>query len=153
MTQVSKRPLDKDVYSRIFEIFITAFIEINNKEKAEKFLTEIFSETEQIMIAKRLAIAFLLTKKYSFEAINKMLKVSVSTICRVNSSVKKEKSAYAAILQEVEKHLSQTPNNSLSYILGIIETLLPPARGTNWKEERKKQYKKLQEIENSKKPF
>lgn len=153
MTQVSRRPLDKEVYNRIFEIFVATFIEVNNKEKAEKFLKEIFSDTEQIMIAKRLAIAFLLTKKYSFEAINKMLKVSVGTICHINAAVKKEKSAYSTILKDVEKKISDNSGNTFSYLLGVIETLLPPRRGTNWKEERKKQYKKLQKIENSRKPF
>lgn len=153
MTQVSKRPLDKKIYDRIFEIFIAAFIEVNNKKKAEKFLTEIFSETEQIMIAKRLAIAFLLTKKYSFEAITKMLKVSQATICQVNRFAKKETSGYISILKEVEKHTGDNSGNSLAYILTVMETLLPPPRGSDWKAVRKEQYARLQKLENSRKPF
>jgi uncharacterized protein YerC len=153
MTQVSKRPLDKTVYARIFEIFLSSFAEIKSKDKAKTFLEELFSNSEQIMISKRLAIAFLLTKNYSFEAISKLLKVSLTTICHVNASVKNEKSALKAVLKKVESQKSEVGPNPFSYLLAILDTLLPPMRGTNWKVERRNQYQKLREIDNATPPF
>jgi len=76
------------------------------------------------------------------------LKVSQNTICQVNRFVKKENSGYATILKDVEKNES---GNSFAYLLGIIDTLLPPPRGSNWKEVRKEQYRKLRDLEE--KPF
>jgi uncharacterized protein YerC len=99
MTQVSRRPLDKTVYARIFEIFLSSFAEIKNKNNAKTFLEELFSNSKQIIISKRLAIAFLLTKNYSFKTISTLIKVSQTTICRVSSSVKNEKSTLKTILK------------------------------------------------------
>lgn len=147
MTQVSRRPLDKKVLNRIFEIFVSSFVCVKNKPRAESFLSELFSQTERIMIAKRLTIAFLLSKKYSFESIKSLLKVSQTTICKVNYYVNQEKSGYKTILKDVEKNLE---DGGIEYILGIINTILPPLRGSNWKEERKKQYAHLRDLE---KPF
>jgi uncharacterized protein YerC len=138
VTQVSRRP---------FEIFISSFISIKNKSRAESFLTEIFSDTERIMIAKRLAIAFLLSKKYSFESIKTMLNVSQNTVCLVNRYIKQEKSGYKSVLKEVAKNEN---GNSFSYLLAMIDTMLLPPRGSNWKEVRRGQYKRLRDLE---KPF
>ena len=55
---------------------------------------------------------------------------------------------YGIILKDVEKNES---GNSFAYLLGIIDTLLPPPRGSNWKEVRKEQYRKLRNLEE--KPF
>jgi uncharacterized protein YerC len=152
MTQVSRRPLSKGIFNRIFEIFISSFSHANNKNKARKFLSEVFSESEQIMIAKRLAIAFLLSKKYSFDSISHLLKVSNGTICNVNRFIKKDKSGYSEILKEVAREKSDT-GNSLSYLLEMINGFLPPAIGTNWKEENKKHYKRLRELDELDAPF
>lgn len=84
MTQVSKYPISKEVADRIFEIFLKSFVAIKNKEEADQFITDFLTPTEKIMLAKRLAIAFLLGKGYDYRTIQRIIRVSTSTIASVN---------------------------------------------------------------------
>lgn len=84
MTQVSKYPISKAIYERILEIFFKVFVRIKTKNEAEQFIKDFLTPTEQIMLAKRLAIAFLLEKNYDFRTISRILRVSLTTIARVN---------------------------------------------------------------------
>ena len=88
VTQVSKYPVSRDVYDRIFDVFLKTISDLQSKKQIADFLNEFLTPTEQIMLAKRLAIAFLLTKKYDYKSISKILRVSTSTIGRVALSVK-----------------------------------------------------------------
>jgi uncharacterized protein YerC len=144
MTQVSRQKLEKKVYDRVFDIFVNSFVYVKNRQRAEKFLTELFSPTERIMISKRLAIAYLLSKKYPFDSIKSLLHVSQSTVCKMNYYINKEKNGFLEILKEVEKNKK---DNSIAYLLEMIEGLLPPVYGTNWSEENKKHYQRLRDLE------
>lgn len=64
MAQVSKYPISKDVADRIFDVFIKSFIKVKNVQDAQNLANDLFSPTEKIMLAKRLAIAFLLMREY-----------------------------------------------------------------------------------------
>ena len=84
MTQVSKYPVSKDVYERIFDIFLKTVSGLYSKNKAGGFLKEFLTPTEQIMLSKRLAISFLLSKNYKYREITRILRVSTNTIMRVS---------------------------------------------------------------------
>lgn len=84
MSQVSKYPISDTVYKRILGIFLQSLIKLHTKEESQQFIKDFLTPTEQIMLAKRLAIAFLLEKKYDFRTIGRILRVSVTTIARVN---------------------------------------------------------------------
>lgn len=84
MTQVSRYPISKAVYERILEIFLGILVRIKTKKEAQRFLEDLLTPTEQVMLAKRLAIAFLLEKDYDHRTITKVLRVSSGTIARVN---------------------------------------------------------------------
>jgi len=83
MPQVSKYPVAKDVYERIFEVFLKTISGLKTKGQVADFLGEFLSPTEQVMLAKRLAIAFLLAKKYDYREISRILRVSTGTVGRV----------------------------------------------------------------------
>lgn len=85
MTQVSKYPVSKNIADRIFEIFLKTLVEIKNRDEADEFISSLLTPTEKIMLAKRLAIAFLLEKNYDYRTIRNVIKVSASTIASVNS--------------------------------------------------------------------
>lgn len=84
MTQVSKYPVSKEVYEQIFDIFLKSITTLNTTTLSANFLKEFLSPTEQIMLAKRLAIGFLLINGYDHRTISKTLRVSTGTISRVN---------------------------------------------------------------------
>lgn len=84
MTQVSKYPIRNVIYERILEIFLKTLTKIDSKTEAQQFIKDFLTPTERIMLSKRLAIAFLLEKDYDFRTISEMLRVSMSTVARVN---------------------------------------------------------------------
>ncbi len=102
MSQISKYPISKNVSDRIFNIFIKSLVKANSKT-AQKLVNDLFSSTERIMLAKRLAIAFLLMKNYEYREISKLLRVSLGTIASVNRSLSLGNSGYQIILESINK--------------------------------------------------
>lgn len=102
-SNISKYPISKDVADKIFDIFIKTLIKIKNREDAQKLANDLFSPTERVMVAKRLAIAFLLLKRYQYQEIGNLLKVSTGTISSVNLSCKYGNNGYKLILERIAK--------------------------------------------------
>lgn len=83
MPQVSKRIISKDIESRMFETLWEAIATVKSTKEVQTFLNDLLSPTEKTMMAKRLAIAALLLKGFSYESIKDLLKVSNETIAKV----------------------------------------------------------------------
>lgn len=121
MTQVSKYPVSEKIIERIFEIFLGTFVKINNKEEADQFISDFFTPTEKIMLAKRLAIAFLLEKNYDYRTIRQILKVSGTTIASVNTARQYGSKGYKTIINKIIREeklvnlLEETISNLLSF--------------------------------------
>jgi len=101
MAQVSKYRIPSKVYERIFEIFLKSLAEIKSKNEAEAFIKDFLTPTERIMLAKRLAIAFLLEKDYDFRTISMILRVSTSTVGRVNLARKYGSKGYQKVIKKI----------------------------------------------------
>ncbi|OGM21559.1 hypothetical protein A2863_04260 [Candidatus Woesebacteria bacterium RIFCSPHIGHO2_01_FULL_38_9b] len=89
MTQISRYPISKDVYNRVFDIFLKTITGLYVKKITANFLKEFLTPTEQVMLAKRLSVAFLLAKGYQHREISRILRVSTGTVNRVAYSYKK----------------------------------------------------------------
>ena len=83
MTQLSRNPVHKDVYYSIRDDFIWILSALRTQEETKAFFYDFFTKTERVMFAKRLAIAMMLHKTYTYEEIKFILHVSTSTINRV----------------------------------------------------------------------
>lgn len=125
MTQVSKYPISKNVFDHIFEIFLRTFIKIKNKEQADQFISNLLTPTEKIMLAKRLAIAFLLEKNYDYRTIQSIIKVSSPTITSVNMSLKYGSEGYKRLIAEIirEEKLISLLENSIIKLLSMPSSL------------------------------
>ncbi len=148
MAQVSKYPISKDIADRIFDVFIKTLIKIRSFQDAQNLADDLFSPTEKIMLAKRLAIAFLLMKNYPYREISKLLRVSVTTIASVNLSLKYGRKGYIVTLERISKE-----EQLEGFFASIAEKLLsiPASSGKGsgaWRylrnEVRKSKDKKLQ---------
>lgn len=106
MAQVSKYPIPKNVADRIFDVFIKTLIKIKDTQDAQNLANDLFSPTEKIMLAKRLAIAFLLMKDYQYREISQILRVSLATISSVSKSLKFGNNGYKTILERISKEES-----------------------------------------------
>lgn len=137
MTQISRRLLRTDVQERVFELFITSLGKVRSKTQAADFVKDLLSPTERAMLAKRLSIAYLLSKGYDQRAISQVLKVGLATVSRVNSKLKNGGVGYRRVISQIERE------ESLKEFLGDLEgifTALPP-KGRNWSRWRKEKLK------------
>ena len=63
--------------------FTRMIVDLRTEFYIEKFISEFFTPTEQIMFAKRLAAIMMIHNGYSFSAIERTLKLSPSTVTRL----------------------------------------------------------------------
>lgn len=121
MTQVSRHPVSKAIYERIFKIFLKSVVKIGNEKEAEEFFSDFLTPTERIMLAKRLSIALLLSKDYDYQTIRRILRVSQGTIAGVNVFLKFAGKGYRKIIEKIMKE--ETLKDSLLEISGGVASL------------------------------
>lgn len=129
MPQVSKYPIAQDVYNRIFEIFFKTLVGIKDTNEVKEFVEDFLTPTEQIMLAKRLAIAVLLFKKYDYRSIAKILRVSPTTIASVNIFLKYKGKGYRRV---VKKILAVEKRDEFWNKLDDLLSDIVPPKGRNW---------------------
>ena len=147
MAQVSKRFLHKKVEERILDLFWTSLSSLSTKQRVALFLNDLLTQTEKIMLSKRLAIAFMLMKGHDYPTINDHLKVSDPTIWNVKTSLSLRGQGYKMAIEYImskekwEKFWQDLDN--------LFQQILPPRYGTNWKEARRKQWERRRKQEKS----
>src|SRR3990167_7612872 len=109
MGQVSKRLISKEIADRIFDVFVKSFIKIRNVEDAQKLADDLFSPTERIMLAKRLAIAFDLMMRI-IKVVSKRIK-SIALKVLLRGMLKK-------LFQEILEYSSK---NNKEYLIKIVQ--------------------------------
>ncbi len=82
MSHISKKKLDGSVAKQIYTQLVRVLI-----KNGSKSLAELLTETEQVMLAKRLAVILMLAENFSYYRINKTLGVSTSTIKRLHTQL------------------------------------------------------------------
>ncbi len=100
MTQVSKYPLPQALEEQMFNLFFKALADLRFPSDIKDFLNDLLSPTEKTMLAKRLAIALLLTKDYDHRTIKQILKVSLTTVSKVHFWLKNEGKGYHKVFDK-----------------------------------------------------
>ena len=148
MTQVSRRFLDKKTQEYIFQTFISATSKLSSPSLTQSFLQDLLTPTEQIMLAKRLCIAYMLQKNYPQRAIANTLKLSTTTITRVSTILKSQGTGYKKVIGIML--IDDKISSFFSQLDTLIGKFIPPPKGGNWHEH----YKQKHAYERSKlKPF
>ena len=129
MAQVSKHKLNQQVYTKIFTLFPKFLGRLSRKGQESDAIESLFSRVEQTMIAKRIAISFMLIKGYTYEQISSKLKVSFGTIGKVAEITKKANSHFTKELHDISKEDSFS--DFLNAIGHKLQSTLPP-KGGNW---------------------
>lgn len=139
MSQVSKKKLKRGDFEKIYDQMIRIFGKTGSKKDSEKFLNEFLFTTEKIMLAKRLALIFMITEKIPDRKIAEMLSVSTSTIGRFIDKYNAGDFNYISSLISKNK-------SSFWDIFGILlfATFNPPSRvgmaRYKWFEDAEKKY-------------
>jgi uncharacterized protein YerC len=139
MPQVSKRKLDKGLEEEMFRQFWRSLGQINDSQKSAEFFSDLLTETEKTMLAKRFTAAVLITRGKTATEIKNSIHLTYSTVGSVSSWVKNAKPKTQDILTRISS------DKNWEEILDRIDTLLdklPPRYGTNWKDAGKEKYKR-----------
>lgn len=148
MTQVSRRFLDKKTQEHIFQTFVSAASKLSSPSLTQSFLQDLLTPTEQIMLAKRLCIAYMLQKNYPQRSIADTLKLSTTTITRVSNSLKSQNNGYKQVIDSML--IDEKVSDFFNKLDTLIGKVIPPPKGAN----RQQHYKRKYAYERSKnKPF
>ncbi len=104
MVNISKRPVDE---KKLFKLYQLLFEVINNVEDKDEFfelIKDVLTPVEQIMIAKRIAIIYLLTKHVEQVVIAEHIKVSRATVAKFNLLFYEKKTRLIKIIESFLKN-------------------------------------------------
>lgn len=101
MAQVSRRWIKPETEKTINQMIVSAIALCGSPTQAANFIDDLLTPTEKIMLAKRLAIAYLLLKGCSYVEIKSLLKVSTPTIWSVSLLLKTRGNGYKDIVQKL----------------------------------------------------
>ncbi|MBI1957529.1 MAG: hypothetical protein HYS44_03700 [Candidatus Niyogibacteria bacterium] len=103
MPHISRKHVKRDVFLRMNDRFIRSVINLGDQKSASSFLKELLTSTEQIMLAKRLAVIFMLQHHCSFYRIERVLKISPSTAARLWRKMEAGEFSHICALMRNEK--------------------------------------------------
>ncbi len=83
MSHVSKQRIKKTIADTLVDQLLTFLTTAYTKREARVLAAELFSQTERVMLAKRLAVVVMLERGYSFTQIEETLGVTPQTVARV----------------------------------------------------------------------
>lgn len=86
--QISKRKVNPVLERQLEKTLFQLIVDLKNSQEAEDVMKSLLSQTELTTVAKRLAVAYWLTKGRSYENIKENLKVSSATVADVQQKIK-----------------------------------------------------------------
>lgn len=131
MSQISKRFISKPVQKRLEVLLGESFQCFHSVEEHMEFMDSLLTATEKIMLSKRLAIAYLLSKGYAYRDINQILKVSNPTIRSVDLLLQYKGNGLRRAIQKVQK--IQTWKKFFDEIATAALTIYGYGKGSDWK--------------------
>jgi len=85
--RISKKQISPQKEKELLQTFFQLIVDLKNPQEAERVFKGLLTETEIIMVAKRLAIAKGLSEGTSYNEIRKKFKVSSATISQISSLI------------------------------------------------------------------
>ncbi len=133
MTHVSKKRIKKDVANELADQFLTFLSLARTNPAASVLANELLSQTERVMLAKRLSVVVLLVRGYSFTQIEEALGVTRQTVVRLWKETKKGR--YEKIMRYARQHTRHFKKESaLDTFIRVIHLGMPPRSGKRWQQ-------------------
>lgn len=85
MTKVNPRNLDTNSRMKYLDLLWTSIAQLETREEVKQFFKDLLSESEAIMLARRIEVAKRLLEGESYGRINSELKVGADTIAKVQN--------------------------------------------------------------------
>jgi len=96
MVRISDKPLKREVFLAINKQFTDYLVRAKTKQETKRLISELLTNSEKTMLAKRLALILMLERGHNFSTIRKNLKMSQSTIARLWKDMKNDKFIFIA---------------------------------------------------------
>lgn len=103
MPHVSRFPLKNEVKKEITKSLWWILAKFKTSQEIEKFLGDLLTPTEKTMVAKRLAIAAMLSKGYSGKEIGDVLKVSQTTVTHIKNWLEEGGEGYKMAVKKLSE--------------------------------------------------
>ncbi|NQV88654.1 MAG: hypothetical protein HQ402_03855 [Parcubacteria group bacterium] len=129
MPHISKNKLDDKTFTQIHDKLIKTISGLRNRNTCKDFMGELLTRTEKIMLAKRLAIIFMVNENISIYEISNILQVSPSTVARISNGT--ENNSYNHILKIINK--KQYGDLSTTIEKFILMGMPPRTSKNRWK--------------------
>ena len=91
MVRLSKRPVNKKSLEKVYKLLYEILKKAKNENEFLSLTKDLLSPTEQLMIAKRIAIIYLILKNVDTESICDYLKVSRGTVAKFKWIIEEKK--------------------------------------------------------------
>ena len=128
MTRISKFKVKGELLEKLGLLVFEIVGNSSNKSEFDLILTDLLSPTERIMIAKRIAIVYLILKNIDYRQISETLKVSQATISKFRLLMERSEGLIPAFQRILAK------DKIVSILENIFAGLFSPGRyGVNWK--------------------
>lgn len=103
MPHVSRRKLPDEVLQQIVDSFLFVLTDIKDKKSMAEFIDSFLSKTEKIMLAKRLAMFFLLSEDIEETKIAQTLNVTQSTVSIMKFRLETKWAGYQQAIAKIKK--------------------------------------------------
>lgn len=103
--KVRPRKVNKKDKIRYLDALYTAMAFLKSREEIKKFLRDLLTESERIMIGRRIIIAQRLLEDKTYDEIKKEIGVGVDTIMRVHRWLSDGSDGYEKAIKELNKIL------------------------------------------------
>jgi len=115
MPHISRHKLRKQTLQELDERLML-FLSTTTMKTRQEIFRELFTETEQLMIAKRLSMLFLITEGLPTHTISKQLRVSSSTVARFENRT--DRGSFLRTVRWLKR--SKEAHSALRYIADLI---------------------------------
>lgn len=142
MAQVSSQYIKPEIKDKLQSLLVSCISRCSQVSLAVDFVEDLLTNTEKIMISKRIGVALMLLKRVGAREISEKLKVSFPTIYRVKTWLDFKGSGYRTLLESI---LKEDEAKQRAHQTALEETESSPLwfGKTNWKAKRRQQWERV----------
>jgi TrpR-related protein YerC/YecD len=105
MSKVNPKSLDKKMKMKYMDLLWTSIANLETRDEVKTFFKDLLSESEAIMLARRIEIARYLLEGWSYDKITQELNVGKDTIVRVQVWLSSGFGGYEKAIEGFEKEM------------------------------------------------
>ncbi|OGN02390.1 MAG: hypothetical protein A2655_01510 [Candidatus Yanofskybacteria bacterium RIFCSPHIGHO2_01_FULL_43_42] len=101
--KIRPRKIESKERMKYLDALYTAIESLKSREEVKSFLRDLLTESERIMIGRRIIIAQRLLQDQSYDQIMKEMRVGPDTIMRVHRWLEDDNGGYEKVIKNLEK--------------------------------------------------